>query len=144
MAITPRDSGHSASNAVRVAMTHAPAVRPKEGFKRHKERRAQLSSLARPPKSRNIRMRQVLAFAETLWKQYAMAYKRLVALTVAAIMVTAFSVLPVDARAKKKTKYRADTTTLSLDGRNTGRARTCGFDTFLYDGLGVPVGPYCH
>jgi hypothetical protein len=33
-----------------------------------------------------------------------MAYKRLVALTVAAIMVTAFSVLPVDARAKKKTK----------------------------------------
>jgi hypothetical protein len=52
-------------------------------------------------------------------------------------------VLPVDARAKK-TKYRADTTTLSLDGRNTGRARTCGFDTFLYDGLGVPVGPYCH
>jgi hypothetical protein len=53
-------------------------------------------------------------------------------------------VLPVDARAKKKTKYRADTTTLSLDGRNTGRARTCWFDTFLYDGLGVPVGPYCH
>jgi len=73
-----------------------------------------------------------------------MPYKRLVALTVvAAIIVTAFSVLPVDARAKK-TKYRADTTTLSLDGRNTGRARTCGFDTFLYDGLGVPVGPYCH
>jgi hypothetical protein len=73
-----------------------------------------------------------------------MAYKCLVALTVAAIMVTAFSVLPADARAKKKTKYRADTTTLSLDGRNTGRARTCGFDTFVYDGLGVPVGPYCH
>ena len=89
-------------------------------------------------------MRQVLASAETLRKQYPMAYKRLVALTVAAIMVTAFSVLPVDARAKKKTKYRADTTTLSLDGRNTGRARTCWFDTFLYDGLGVPVGPYCH
>ena len=88
-------------------------------------------------------MRQVLASAETLRKQYPMAYKRLVALTVAAIIVTAFSVLPVDARAKK-TKYRADTTTLSLDGRNTGRARTCGFDTFLYDGLGVPVGPYCH
>ena len=70
-----------------------------------------------------------------------MAYKRLGAVTVAAIMVTAFSVLPVDARAKKKTKYRADTTTLSLDGRNTGRAWTCWFDTFLYDGLGVPVGP---
>ena len=52
--------------------------------------------------------------------------------------------LPADARAKKKTKYRADSATLSLDGRNTGRARTCGFDTFLYDGYGVPVGPYCH
>ena len=86
----------------------------------------------------------MLASAETLWKQYPMAYRRLVALTVAAIMVTAFSVLPADARAKKKTKYRPDTTTLSLDGRNTGRARTCWFDTFLYDGLGVPVGPYCH
>ena len=73
-----------------------------------------------------------------------MVYKRLVVFTVAAIVVTAFSVLPVDARAKKKTKHRADATTLSLDGHNTGRARTCGFDTFLYDGLGVPVGPYCH
>jgi hypothetical protein len=61
-----------------------------------------------------------------------------------ALAVTAFAVLPADARAKKKMKYRADTTTLSLDGRNTGRARTCGFDTFLYDGYGVPVGPYCH
>jgi len=49
-----------------------------------------------------------------------------------------------DARAKKKqTPYRGDPT-ISLDGRNTGRARTCGFDTFVYDGLGVPVGPYCH
>jgi hypothetical protein len=49
-----------------------------------------------------------------------------------------------DARAKKKqTPYRGDQT-ISLDGRNTGRARTCGFDTFVYDGLGVPVGPYCH
>ena len=49
-----------------------------------------------------------------------MVYKRLVVFTVAAIVVTAFSVLPVDARAKKKTKHRADATTLSLDGRNTG------------------------
>ena len=73
-----------------------------------------------------------------------MAYERLIIFTVAAIVVTAFSVLSVDARAKKKTKYRADATTLSLDGRNTGWARTCWFDTFLYDGLGVPVGPSCH
>jgi hypothetical protein len=71
-----------------------------------------------------------------------MVCKRLLA--VAAIMATTLSAVPADASAKKKTKYRADTTTLSLDGRNTGRARTCGFDTFLYDGYGVPVGPYCH
>jgi hypothetical protein len=58
-------------------------------------------------------------------------------------MVTAFAVLPADAREKKKTKYRADSATLSLDGRNTGRARTCGFDTFLYDGWRAG-GPYCH
>jgi hypothetical protein len=88
-------------------------------------------------------MWQVLACRKFCESNIQWTYKRLVALAVAAIMVTAFSVLPVDARAKK-TKYRADTTTLSLDGRNTGRARTCGFDTFLYGGLGVPVGPYCH
>jgi hypothetical protein len=74
-----------------------------------------------------------------------MVCKLPVAITVAAIVVTAFCTLPADARAKKKTKYRAETApTLSLDGRNLGRARTCGFDTFVYDGLGVPVGPYCH
>ena len=76
--------------------------------------------------------------------QRSMVCKRLVAVVVTALMVMAFAALPADARAKKKTKYRADTATLSLDGRNTGRARTCGFDTFLYDGYGVPVGPYCH
>jgi hypothetical protein len=27
--------------------------------------------------------------------------------------------------------------TLSLDGRNTGHARTCGFNTFVYDNRGV-------
>ena len=73
-----------------------------------------------------------------------MVCKRLVTVAVAALMVIAFALPPADARAKKKTKYRADSATLSLDGRNTGRARTCGFDTFLYDGYGVPVGPYCH
>ena len=70
-----------------------------------------------------------------------MVCKRLVAAVVTALTVTAFAVLPADARAKKKIKYRVDTTTLSLDGRNTGLARTCWFDTFLYDGYGVPVGP---
>jgi hypothetical protein len=51
-------------------------------------------------------------------------------------------VLPADARAKKEKRYRADTT--SLDGRTTGRARTCWHDTFVYDSRGVPMGPYCH
>jgi hypothetical protein len=32
----------------------------------------------------------------------------------------------------------------SLDGRITGRTRTCWFETLQYDGLGVPYGPYCH
>jgi hypothetical protein len=32
----------------------------------------------------------------------------------------------------------------SLDGRVTGRARTCGHSTFVYDNRGVPTGPYCH
>jgi hypothetical protein len=75
-----------------------------------------------------------------------MIYNRHLAITViAAIMVTAFFAMPADARAKKKSKYPADTaTTQSLDGRNLGRARTCGFNTFVYDGLGVPEGPYCH
>lgn len=69
--------------------------------------------------------------------------RRLVVLSTAAILVMALSAT-ADARAKKKqTPYRGDQT-ISLDGRNTGRARTCGFETFVYDGLGVPVGPYCH
>jgi hypothetical protein len=65
--------------------------------------------------------------------------------------------MPADARAKKKPQYRADPapyrtdmapyradTAPSLDGRITGRPRTCGYPTFQYDGFGVPYGPYCH
>jgi hypothetical protein len=48
--------------------------------------------------------------------------------------MTAFFILTADARAKNKTHYHADATTISLDGRNTGRARTWDF---LY------VDPYC-
>jgi hypothetical protein len=60
-------------------------------------------------------------------------------------VVTALSVMPADAAKKKKPTYRAsDPATLSLDGRNTGRTRTCWSETFIYDGYGVPVGPYCH
>jgi hypothetical protein len=67
--------------------------------------------------------------------------KGLAAVAAAAVMVTAFAAVPAEA-AKKQKQYRPDTT--SLDGRTTGRPRTCGYETFLYDGFGVPVGPYCH
>ena len=71
-----------------------------------------------------------------------------------AIMVTSFLVLPADARTRKDERYVArersfekverSAQPLSLDGRNTGRSRTCGFETFQYDHRGVPYGPYCH
>jgi hypothetical protein len=74
-----------------------------------------------------------------------MSLKGLVACTVAATMVSAVAVLPADARAKKQKRYRVETTTTpSLDGRITGRARTCWHETFVYDSRGVPTGPYCH
>jgi hypothetical protein len=75
-----------------------------------------------------------------------MIRNRYVATLVTAIVVVAFCGQPADAAAKKRPKSRSPdtTTTLSLDGRNTGRARTCWSETFIYDGYGVPVGPYCH
>ena len=39
---------------------------------------------------------------------------------------------------------RQSSETPSLDGRVTGRERTCGFDTFVYSPSGGTVGPYCH
>lgn len=73
-----------------------------------------------------------------------MLHKALV-LATASIMVTALSLLPADARSKKpKRHHRPHPISTSLDGRTTGQARTCGYDTFIYDGFGVPVGPYCH
>ena len=78
-----------------------------------------------------------------LLKGRSMACKMIVAVAVA-ISCTMY-VSTADARAKKKIRYYSDgTTRLSLDGRNTGRARTCGFSTFVYDNRGVPTGPYCH
>jgi hypothetical protein len=67
----------------------------------------------------------------------------------AAITATALSALPADAAKKGKKRYPAPHTSIgisgpSLDGRTTGRPRTCGFDSYQYDGWGVPVGPYCH
>jgi hypothetical protein len=78
-----------------------------------------------------------------------MLRKGLVAVVASVFMVTAFAALPADARAKKKAPYRPEApyrsgATTSLDGRVTGRPRTCGYATFQYDGFGVPYGPYCH
>jgi hypothetical protein len=70
---------------------------------------------------------------------------------VAAAVVAALLVWPADARPKKQKhpdpqrRYELQTQTPpSLDGRITGRTRTCWFETLQYDGLGVPYGPYCH
>jgi hypothetical protein len=75
-----------------------------------------------------------------------MLQKALVAAAALAIMSSALSVAPADARTKKHKQYRVapPSTSLSLDGRNTGRARTCWNDSFVYDNRGVPMGPYCH
>jgi hypothetical protein len=76
-----------------------------------------------------------------------MLRKSLAAIAAATIMVTAFAVPSADANKGKKRKGdRRETTTLapSLDGRITGRARTCWHETFVYDVRGIPVGPYCH
>src|SRR5205085_2820465 len=84
----------------------------------------------------------------------------------AAVIVIAFSALPADARKKEKpsagqwtdapyasdrrpvARGQADSSGVpSFDGRYTGRPRTCGFDTFQYEGPfggGTTVGPYCH
>jgi hypothetical protein len=74
------------------------------------------------------------------------------AAAVAAIVALAMCSMPADARARAKKRYdvqaprdgRVAGQPPSLDGRVTGRPRTCGFDTFQYDGFGVPYGPYCH
>ena len=79
-------------------------------------------------------------------------------LRAAVIMVTAFSVPSADARSRKDERYydvqrydaqprsqgRYGGETLSLDGRNTGQPRTCGYAYFQYDHRGATVGPYCH
>jgi Ni/Co efflux regulator RcnB len=69
---------------------------------------------------------------------------------IAAAIVASLFMLPADARPKKQKRpdpqrrHEVQTQTPSLDGRITGRTRTCWFETLQYDGLGVPYGPYCH
>jgi hypothetical protein len=70
-----------------------------------------------------------------------MLHKIFAAVAAVAVMASAIAVSPADA-ARKERQYRSQTT--SLDGRNTGRPRTCGHDTYVYDSRGVPMGPYCH
>jgi hypothetical protein len=77
----------------------------------------------------------------------------------AAIIATSYLVLPAEARVKKEHRYdenryaahrgwegnkQGSAQPRSLDGRNTGRTRTCGSEVLQYDGFGVPYGPYCH
>jgi hypothetical protein len=76
--------------------------------------------------------------------------KKTLAAVVAVVVAAALLTLPADARPKKQKRpdaqrrYEIQTQTPSLDGRITGRTRTCWFETLQYDGLGVPYGPYCH
>jgi hypothetical protein len=72
-----------------------------------------------------------------------MSFRTVVALAATAITAMALSASPADARAKNS-QYRVEQQTPSLDGRITGRPRTCGYETFQYDFDGVPYGPYCH
>ena len=80
-------------------------------------------------------------------------FHKAVAAAIAATILGTMSCMPADARARAQKRYEVQrppapdarrSQTPSLDGRITGRARTCGFDTFQYDGFGVPYGPYCH
>ncbi len=76
--------------------------------------------------------------------------QRALAAVIATTVAMAAVVLPADARMKKQPQTRhvwkpqQQQQAPSLDGRVTGRTRTCWFDTLQYDGLGVPYGPYCH
>jgi hypothetical protein len=74
--------------------------------------------------------------------------KILAAVAVAAVTATALA-SPADAAKRRHYgHYRHygyyPSVPPSLDGRVTGRPRSCYSDTFIYDNRGVPIGPYCH
>jgi hypothetical protein len=73
--------------------------------------------------------------------------KILAAVAIAAVTAAAFS-SPADAARRARHYYHphyyASSQGASLDGRVTGRPRTCWSDTYVRDNRGVPVGPYCH
>jgi hypothetical protein len=68
----------------------------------------------------------------------------LVAVAAAAVTASTFAVTTANAGARRDQQSYVYNSSPSLDGRVTGRARTCGYNTFIYDGRGVPRGPYCH
>jgi hypothetical protein len=74
-----------------------------------------------------------------------MLRKDLVVVAAAALMASMVSIAPADAAKKGKKRSPASVpASTSLDGRTLGYPRTCGFDYYLYDDLGAPMGPYCH
>jgi hypothetical protein len=85
---------------------------------------------------------------ENFMKRFYRPAMSLATLVTAAIVVTTLAVPLADAATKKQRHHvytaRGNTTSLSFDGRNTGRSRTCGFSTLQYDNRGIPYGPYCH
>jgi hypothetical protein len=68
----------------------------------------------------------------------------LVAVPIVALLAAMLAVVPAQAGKQKQYVYSWGGSSTSLDGRNTGRARTCGYEGFQYDSRGVPRGPYCH
>jgi hypothetical protein len=91
--------------------------------------------------------KSVILAKERPWRpdDVQFTYKSVSVAVVAALIAATFSG-PADARVKKKKRSSVMQTQQvpSLDGRITGRPRTCGFATFQYDVRGVPYGPYCH
>ena len=76
------------------------------------------------------------------WGRRTAIMRNLLGITAAAVIATMF-VLPADARAKKPKRPAISQTQQvpSLDGRITGRMRTCGFDLLQYDRRGCPTDP---
>ena len=72
-------------------------------------------------------------------------HKTFVVILTAAIMAATFAARTADAAPSQKQapRERSDAPP-SRDGRVLGYPRTCGHDTMVYAGDGVPVGPYCH
>ena len=71
-----------------------------------------------------------------------MLHKAVAGVFATAVMVAAFFALPADAANKEKKRFGSEAP--SLDGRNTGQPRTCGYGTFRYSTSGTTMGPYCH